>query len=89
MGPTGTWVQVKDGKGGGTGQVTADKGSREGLLVTAQRGREAQTSGGGRRVAAPSRWTVDPRPGKLGGDKRVQQDNKAASTGGIRGSNGS
>ena len=34
----------------------------------ARKGRETQTSGGGRWVGATSRWTVAPRPGKLGGE---------------------
>ena len=41
--------------------------SLEEILWAARNGREAQTSGGGRRVGAPSRWTVDQRPGERGG----------------------
>ena len=38
-------------------------------LLWAIYGREAQTSVDGRRAGAPSRWTVDPRPGKRGGEE--------------------
>ena len=48
-------------------------------------GIKSQTSGEGQQAGAPSRWTVAPHPGKLGGEKRVQQEIKAASTGGIQG----
>ena len=71
LGPTGTWAQVKGGKGGSTGQRKAGTGSREDLLWDAWQGREAQTSGGGRRPGASSRWTVASRPGEMGREKMV------------------
>ena len=67
LGLTGTWEQVEGGKGRSTGRGTAVTGLRKELLVAGQQGREAQMSGGGRRVEAPSRWMVAPRPGELGG----------------------
>ena len=63
---TGTWAQVGDGKGGETGRGMAATGSREELLGDSQKGRESQTSGGGRRVGLPSRWIVAPCLGELG-----------------------
>ena len=63
---TGTWEQVEEGKGGATGQGKSVTGSRQELLVASQKGREAQTSGGGRKVGAPSRWMVSTCPGELG-----------------------
>ena len=85
MGPIGTWKQVDDGKGGNrAGEIR--HGSREELLWAECHGREAQTISGGGRAGAPSRWTVDPQPGKRrGGKERVQREIEAASTGKIWG----
>ena len=63
----GTWAQFEDGERRATRQVTTVTGLNEELLVDSQQGREAQTSSGGRRVGALSRWMVSPRPGELGG----------------------
>ena len=65
-GPTGTWEQVEDSKGGNhTGE--GRHGLHEELLWYTRHGREAQTSGGGRRAGAPSRWMVDMLPGERWG----------------------
>ena len=53
-GLTGTWAQVKDGKGGATGPGTAGTGSHEELLWATRHVRVAQTSGGDRWSGAPS-----------------------------------
>ena len=66
LGKTGTWAQVEDVKGGATGKGKAGTDSREELLGFISHGREAQTSGGGRQAGLPYRWTVAPRPGKVG-----------------------
>ena len=47
----------------------------------AQQGRKSETSGGVRQAGAPSRWTVAPRPVEMGGEKRVQREIEAVSTG--------
>ena len=82
MGTTGTWAQVEDGKGVATVRWTEDTDLREELLVVAWQGREAQMRGGGRWVGVPPRWTVDPRPEDLGGEKWLQQESNATFMGG-------
>ena len=57
---------VRGWKRGATGRGKAVTGLRMELLWYVWQGREAQTSGGGRRAGAPSRWTVDPRLGEMG-----------------------
>ena len=47
-------------------------GLRKEILGTSQQGRKYQTISGGRRVGAPSRWMVAPRPGDLGGVGRCK-----------------
>ena len=49
LGPTGTWVQIKDSKGGGTDGVSQTRLAK-GTTWDARYGRETQTSGGGQRV---------------------------------------
>ena len=70
--------------GAGLGRQRGDNRTREGSHRLARgtpraglHGREAQTSGGGRRAEAPSRWTVAPRQGEMGGEKRVQREREA------------
>ena len=67
LGLTGTWAQVEDGKGGGNRTREGSHRLAQKTPWTAQHGRKAQTSGGGRQAGAPSRWTVAPRPGEMGG----------------------
>ena len=44
--------------------------------MATQKGRESQTSGGGRRLGAPSRWMVAPCPGELGGITECKEREK-------------
>ena len=54
--------------------VDGRHGSLEELFWVARHGREAQTSCGGQREVALSRWTVAPQPGKIQmGKKRLQK----------------
>ena len=41
---------------------------------SAHQGRKVQTSRGGRQAGDTSIWTVAPRPGDMGGRKRVQRE---------------
>ena len=76
-------------EGGATGRLKSGTGSREELHWSTQQGREVQTSGGGRRAGSPSKWTVAPRPGEIGGgEKRVQIEREAESTGEMWGGDG-
>ena len=55
-----------------TGKGKVGIGSRDELLWAGWRGREAKTSGGGRRTGELSRWTVAPRLGEIrGGEEAI------------------
>ena len=62
-----------------------DKGRQTQALISnslgCSAGRKEQISGGGPQVGATSRWTVNPLSGEMGGEKRVQREIEAASTG--------
>ena len=81
LGTTGTWAQVADSKGGANGWGKSGTGSSEELHLSARKGRESHTSGGGRQAGASFRWKVAPRSVEMGGDKWVQREIEAASMG--------
>ena len=70
---TENWEQVKDVKGGETGQGTSVIGLHKKILVDDQQGREAQVSSGDWWMGEPSMWMVAPRPGKWGGRSRRKE----------------